>query len=305
MSFFQNPFPAEFRGFWSLSDRQFSLTFNCPGNSARSEEMVTCWNPPSNGYYDLSGNDSDDNPKNILNIRMTVNGSFKDWINLSINLTDNTNASLNPSPSNSSISSSQIVSILNSNPIFNSYFTSYLETFESGLSKERIIIKQKFPTSRMKFFILNGQAEETLGFNRRAGVAELPSYFERSKVWGGDISFPKDDLNCLVLLDPSSSVDANVINNAVDPKGVSLNYNSSYVKEDYELLEGRASGLFTFQKLTVDDSDRVTQIIEYPAGAKVGDLARKINYVFSGSNTNPYKVTEIPYLLRSEDFVTP
>lgn len=296
MSFFQNPFSSEFRGSWVLSDRQHSLTFPCPGNSGRSDEIVTCWIPPTNKIYDLSGNDSSGNPKNILNIRMTING-FKDWSNIYVSLTSDANSS--------EMIPDQIVSILNADPTFSSYFISYLGNFDSISLKERIIIKQKFSTSRMKFIILNGQAEEVLKFNYKAGVAELPSYFERSKVWGGDMSFPTDGINSLILLDSNSSVDQNVINNAVDAKGTRLNYNAGYVKEDYELLGGRASGLFTFQKLTVDASDRVTQIIEFPAGARVGDFARKINYTFSGSNTNPDKVTEIPYLLQNSDIVTP
>jgi hypothetical protein len=77
------------------------------------------------------------------------------------------------------------------------------------------------------------------------------------------------------------------------------------MKEDWQLLRGRSSGLFTFQKLTVDGSDRITQIIEYPAGALAGDFARKINYTYNGSNTNPSKVTEIPYVLADGDLVTP
>lgn len=303
MSFFQNPFVAEFRGSWVLSDRQHSLTFSCPGNSGRSEEMVTCWNKPSDGIYDLSANDADGNPTNILNIRMTINGGFKDWSTISIDLTDNSNASLNPAPVDSSISPYQIISILNSDPIFKSYFVASLENFEN--KKERIVIKQKFQTSRMKFFIINGQAEEILGFNARAGVAEMPSYFQRSKVWGGDMALLTDEINALVLLDTSSDVDSNIINNAVDSKGISLGYDSESTKEDYEFLEGRASGLFTFQKLTVDGSDRITQIIEYPAGAKAGDLARKIKYTFSGTNTNPSQVTEVPYMLTDADLITP
>ena len=303
MSFFQNPFASEFRGNWVLTDRQFSLTFSCPGNSGRSDEMIASWNPPSNGFYDLSGNDSDGNPKNILNIRMTVNGGFKDWSNISVNLTENTHAFLNPAPIASNITPSQIVSVLNTNPVFSSYFVSSLENFSS--KKEKIIIKQKFPTSRMKFFIINGQAEEVLKFNYKAGVAELPSYFERSKVWGGNMNVPLDNINSMVLLDPDLNVDAQVINSAIDSKENLLNYNSNSIREDYELLEGRASGLFTFKKITVDGNNRITQVIEYPAGAKVGDFAKKINYYFSGSNTNPDKITEIPYVLKSSDIVTP
>jgi hypothetical protein len=49
----------------------------------------------------------------------------------------------------------------------------------------------------------------------------------------------------------------------------------------------------------------LTQIIEYPAGAVAGDFARKINYTYSGGNTNPSKVTEVPYVLSNGDLVTP
>jgi hypothetical protein len=302
MTYFQNPFSSEFRGNWALGDRQHSLTFVCPGNSGRSEELVSSWNQPTNGTYDLSGSDVDGDSTNILTFRFSIN---QIWTNLEVDITDNSNASLNPAPTDSAMKPYEIVLILNSNPSFSSYFIASLEKFNSTGEHNRIIIRQKFPTSRMKYFVINGRAEEILRFNSRAGVAQLPSYFERSKVWGGDMSFPTDGINSLVLLEPESSVDDFVIDNAVDYKGISLNYDSTSVKEDYELLEGRASGLFTFQKLTVDNNDRVTQIIEYPAGAKVGDLARKINYTFSGSKTNPDKVTEIPYLLQSSDLVTP
>lgn len=302
MTYFQNPFSSEFRGNWVLGDRQHSLTFVCPANSGRSEELVSSWNEPTNGTYDLSGSDADSNSTNVLVFRFSIN---QIWTNLEVDITDNSNASLSPAPTDSAMKPHEIVSILNSDPSFSSYFVASLEKFDSTGERNRIIIKQKFPTSRMKYFVVNGRAEEVLGFNKRAGVAELPSYFERSKVWGGDMSFPTDGLNSLVLLDSNYSVDNDVIDNAVDYKGVNLNYDSSSIREDYELLEGRASGLFTFQKLTVDSNDRVTQIIEYPAGAKVGDLARKINYTFSGSKTNPDKVTEVPYLLQSSDLVTP
>jgi len=309
MSYFQNPFASEFRGSWVLGDRQYSLTFVCPQNTGRSEEIIAAWNQPNNGIYDLSGNDADGNLKSILKIRMSINGSYKEWVNIEIDLTDNSNAGLNPAPDASSIRPSQIISILNSNSSFSSYFAASLESFDQVL-KNKIIIKQKYPTSRMRYFVVNGGAEEVLGFNSRAGVAELPSYFRMHKVWGGDMSYPTDETNALVELSPSNSggssnVDNNVIDNAVDNKGNSLNLNSSSTKQDYELLEGRAPGLFTFQKITVDGSDRITEIIEYPAGAKVGDFARKIKYSYAGSNSNPSSVVEIPIVLQSGDLINP
>jgi hypothetical protein len=74
---------------------------------------------------------------------------------------------------------------------------------------------------------------------------------------------------------------------------------------DWRLLRGRGAGLFTFQKITVDSSDRTTQIIEYPAGAVAGDFARKINYTYSSSNKSPSSITEIPYVLTNADLLTP
>jgi hypothetical protein len=76
------------------------------------------------------------------------------------------------------------------------------------------------------------------------------------------------------------------------------------MKEDYELLGGR-SGLFTFKKITVDGSNRITQIIEYPSGAVTGDFAKKTNYTYTSANTNPDQITEIPYQLTANDLVTP
>lgn len=72
---------------------------------------------------------------------------------------------------------------------------------------------------------------------------------------------------------------------------------------DWELLRGR-SGIFNFQKITVDGSNRITQIIEYPTGALAGDFARKINYVYTAANTNPDQITEIPYTLAAADLIT-
>lgn len=309
MTYFQNPFSSEFRGNWVLGDRQHSLTFSCPANTGRSEELISAWKEPTNDIYDLSGSDVDGNPKNILKIKFTTNnGAF--WSILETSLTDNSNAGLNPAPTSSAINPSQIVSILNSDPSFTSYFVASLEKFNSFGNNNRIVIKQKFGITRMKFFVINEGAESEIGFNSRAGVAQLPSYFKKYKIHGGDASYPTDGTNAIVELDPSNSggasaVDDLIIDNAVDGKGISLNFDSSTIKEDYELLEGRASGIYTFQKITVDGSDRITEIIEYPAGASVGDLARKIKYSYAGSNTNPSSVTEIPYVIQSSDLLTP
>lgn len=311
MAYFQNPFLTEFRGNWVLGDRQYSLTFVCPPNVGRSETTISAWNPPSGTpeAYDLSGNDADGNSKAILNFRMSISGTFDHWANISVDLTNNTNASLNPAPTASAIKPTEIVAILNADPTFSSYFTASLAKFSNG-PNTRIVIRQNQDALRMKFFVLNNQAETVLRFNAKAGVAEMPAYFAKCKAWGGNMSDRVDGTYALVLLDPSNSggslnVDNDIVDNAVDSKGNSLNLDSNTTKEDWELLNGRASGLFTFQKLTVDGNDRITQIIEYPAGAIAGDFARRINYTYTSSNTNPSKVTEVPHVLTDSDLVTP
>jgi len=311
MAYFQNPFASEFRGSWVLGDRQYSLTFVCPPNTGRSSELVVAWNEPvgTPAVYNLSGNDADGNPNSILNIRISIDSGSQTWVNLPIDLTDNTYAGISPSPSSSAIEPKDIVVILNSNPTFSSYFTATLQKGASGLLN-KVAIRQKGEATRFKFFIINGQAEEVLKFNARAGVSQLPLYFAKCKVWGGDMSDPTDGSNWLVLLDPSnlggsSSVDNLVIDNATDSKGVSLGLNSHTQKEDWELLAGRGSGLFNFKKITVDTSDRITQVIEYPTGSGVGAFAKKTQYVYTNSNKNPTYVTEIPYVLKSSDLISP
>jgi hypothetical protein len=311
MAYFQNPFSTEFRGNWVLTDRQYSLTFVCPPNAGRSELLVSAWKEPTGSpeVFDLSGDDADDNSKSILTLRLSTNGSFQNYTNITVDLTSNTNAGLSPEPVASAMKPSEIVSIMNADPTFSTFFTAKLQKGNSGFNN-RIVIIQKLETSRMKFIVLNSGAETVLGFNARAGIAQLPSYFTRCKIWGGDMTEFSDGNNSLILLDPSNSggsseVDDSIIENAVNARGESLGLNSSEIKADWELLAGRASGLFSFQKLTVDSNDRITEIIEYPAGAKVGDLGRKTQYQYTGNNKNASQITKIPYVIKSEDLVTP
>ena len=313
MSYFQNPFLQEYRGNWVLGDRQYVLTFTCPPNSGRAMDYVMAWNRPVGlpAAYDLSGSDGDGNSKHVLSIRMSIDNGFQHWVILNINIADNTYANLSPAPVVSALEPSQIVKILNADPQFSLWFTARLEKYDSKDSYTKIILAQKLDATRMRFYIMNGKAETVLRFNSRAGVAELPTYFVRDKVWSPELDGGSVSGNAmLVLLSPTNSggtkvVDNDVIDMAVDAKGNSLNFDSHVELEDYQLLAGRASGLFTFQNIKVDSSDRITQIIEYPAGGSAGDLARKINYSYAGINRNPSQVTEIPYTLTDEDLVTP
>lgn len=155
----------------------------------------------------------------------------------------------------------------------------------------------------MRFYVNNGQAETVLKFNARAGVAEMPSYFMRYIV-GDTYRFDfSDGQNALVALDMDNNVDQDVVSNAVDVRGKNLGLDPSDESEDWELLRGR-SGIFNFQKIDVDDQDRIEEIIEYPAGARVGDLARKVTYTYTDDNKNPDTIKEIPYTLTDSDLLS-
>ena len=157
----------------------------------------------------------------------------------------------------------------------------------------------------MRFYVVNGGAEEVLKFNGRAGVAELPTWFDRHTI-ANRIAFT-DSMGVLIKLDPSgSNVDAAVIDNAVDKHGNDLGYSSGTVQADWQLLRG-SSDNFMFTKNTLDGNTppRITQTIVYPAGAKVGDMAKKTTYAYTATNLNPDKITQVPYVLTSGDLVTP
>jgi hypothetical protein len=283
MSFFQNPFTAEFKGHWPLRSsgdgKQQSLILDGNGNSGRGDDLVMSW--AGVGPFDLSGNDADGTAKRYLSVKFTSN--FTHWSVLRFDLT-----------AGAALTVTALVSTLNADANFTSFFT-------AASSNGILTFRQRLPVGRFRFFVVNGGAETVLKFNARAGVFEMPEYFVRHII-GGDET---DCLHTLVQLDPTNNdVDADVIDDAVDHKGNSLGYDSSNVKEEWEFLSG-SSGIFQFRKHTVDGSNRITQSIVYPAGSGVGDLAVKTVYTFTSANTVPTTVFEMPYTLQSGDLITP
>ncbi len=236
-----------------------------------------------------------------LNVIKFAFNDLKTWHSLSVNIASG-------AVSASAVTPSEIIGNLNNNATFSTYFTASLGNLgaldvSDAIDKNRIVIRQKKSATQFRFYIVNGRAEEKLKFNKKAGVAELPTYFSRHSI--NSQSTYADGQSALVPLTPGSVlVDAAVIDNAVNAHGISLGLTSGTVQADYQLLKGR-SGIFNFQKLTVDASDRITQIIEYHAGAVAGDLGRKIQYTYTGAKTKPDQITEIPLTLSSGDFVTP
>lgn len=289
MPFYQNPFTTEFEGNWVLADRHHMPKFVVAPNRGRGDEVVTVH---AEGPYDLSGNDADSNAKNVLNIRFALAGSeFKNWTSLACTITASSLAATTPA---------EIASSLNNNAEFSGWFTAHVVQKFPASGTDRLEIRANQESTKIKFYIINGQAEEVLLFNFKAGVAEIPSYFSRHTIDNDNF---EDSVNQLVFLDVgSNTVDADVVDNAVDGKGNSLGLDSSTVRDDYLMLEGR-SGQFIFTKQT-ESGGNITEKIEYHAGAKVGDLAKKTTYA-SYSNGVAAEIAEVPHVLESGDIITP
>jgi hypothetical protein len=286
MPFFQNVFTNDFIGTWVLADRQHSPDFNCGRNYGRGDEVVIVHAKES---YNLSGNDADGVAKALLTLSFAMNDP-NTWVDLAITISA---ASL------AAVKASEIKTSLDANATFADFFATTLEVFEDDKTP-RLMIRQRKPVTQFRFYIKNTGAETILKFNKFAGVAELPSYFARHTI-ANKATYP-DGIGHLIQLG-TTGVDANVITNAVDNKGISRNYTAS-AQADYLLLRGK-SGLFMHYKYTIDGSNRITQIIEYPAGALAGDLAKKTTMSYTAANTNPTLKAEVPYALQSADLITP
>jgi len=307
MSYYQNPFAEEFRGNWVLGDRQQALTFPCPSNAGRSADLITVWNE---GPYDLAGNDTDGVDKSILNLVFsTASGNlFKQWTVLGIDVAGAVPGVTTPA---------EIAAILNANVTFTTFFTVNListmlspfgatvstsrgsDLFPSG--SDRLVIKVN-TGKQVKFYVRNGQAESVLRFNARAGVAELPSYFDRHTV--SNIYAFEDCQNAIIGLDMALNIDKAVVTNATDAKGNILGYTTT-IQPDWKLLKGR-SGIFNVQVISFVNAPgadyRIAQIIEFPAGAKVGDMSRRITYKYPAvAVTQPNQIFECPYQLTSAE----
>lgn len=273
MAFFQNVFDQEFQGYLAatgVGGMKFSPTFRIDPNVNMQSQQVA-WNK---GPYDFS-------TSGILIFNFAWDVNFKQWASVSIDVSGTTAAST---------SASEVISALNSDPIFSSVLIAKIIELDGGQS---VSISKK-TAKNLKFYFSNSGAETKLKFNKKAGVAELPNYFERHTV--KNTNNYEDSAGMLIKLDKDDEIDQKIIQTA--------GLNPFDIKEDWELLRGR-SNLFKFKKITVDGNDRTTEIIEYPAGAIAGDFAKKINYSYNGSDKNPNKVTEIPYVLKTEDLITP
>lgn len=274
MPFFQNPFNQEFRGSMPFGDRQYSLTFSVPANKNQSQTMISYNAEP----YNFS-------TYNTLTINFAIDVDYKNYASISVNVAGSTA---------SATKASEVVTALNANAGFSAWFIASLaDPTGQVVTGNQVLIRPL--KQQIRVYITNAGAEQKLRFNAKAGVAELPSYYARDTV-ANRFAFPDGNACLIQLNEGDATVDQPIITAA--------GFDYSAMQADWQLLGGRV-GLFNFQKMTVDGSNRITQIIEYAAGSTAGMLGRKITYAYSGSNTSPSQVAEVPYVLTSGDLITP
>lgn len=279
MPYFQNVFDSEFRGTWILGDRQYTLNFNLKGN-LNTPTLMMCFVP---GPYNFSTN-------NTLTINYAIDPTLKQFQTLAINVSGAVP---------SATQAWEVAVALNANPTFSALWTASTRAYNNTLTDingqgQIVYLQSSRPNTAIKAYISNTGAEEAMHFNANAPIGQLPVYFNRHSIPNA-LTY-SDSFGMLLPLDVTNGYIQSIISaQGQDP---------TTVKPDWQLLAGR-SGLFNLKSQVVDGSNRVTSSIEYPAGASAGDLSIMTKYTYSGANTTPSTVSQIPYTLTSGDLITP
>lgn len=266
--FFQNVLDQEFRGTLLGSDRQYTMNFNLGANTNRTDLMVA-WNPEP---YDFS-------VYPIFTINYSLDFNLPNFPFIDVNV-----VGINPNTT----AAHEVATRLNSDTLFAPLFEAGVQEMSN---KKHVYIRSKRPKSVMRIFVSNSSAERSLKFNKKAPVGELPSYFRK---WSLQEAAVHPTLGgTLLALDGSNPDDAQVITAA--------GFDPTNPKKDWQLLAGRTDA-FTFKKKAYA-SGVISSMIIYPAGAQVGDLAKKVVYDYTGSDL--VGEMEIPYILTSGDMISP
>ncbi len=165
MSFFQNLF-NDYEGCWILDEfKGYSLNFKVSGNKNKGDAMV-CYNSEP---YDLSASGN-------LTINFAFDKEFKNYASFTVNVAGTTPAAT---------MASEIRDILNATPAFSDWYTAGIESADNnpaGNGPQRVYIRQKKSKLDFRTYITNTNAELILKFNKFAGIADIPSYFEKDTI---------------------------------------------------------------------------------------------------------------------------
>jgi hypothetical protein len=305
MPFFQNPFDVDWSGTWILADHRFMPQFKI-GPNRNTADWMRAWVAEP---YDCSTN-------NTLTINYAFDLDRKNYASIAVNV-----AGATPSATGAI----EVCNALNANASFAELWLAQpistastkggaLGSPSQPLGVNNInspnpgtavdqpspgntgpytvgITSVKRPKQAMRVYISNTGAELALGFNRKAPVAQLPTYFSRHTI-PNRFTF-SDCTATLVQLDTTNPVDQQVISNA--------GQDYTQVTPDWAMLQGKSEVYKCF--VNTYSGSNLTSQIEYNTGAKAGDLVKKTYYTYS--STNVVTQAEIPYVLQASDLLTP
>ncbi len=154
--FFQNPIGEEFRGSWPI-DQQANFIINANLNNIA--EMISGNAEP----YDFS-------VVNTLVINIAYDPNRMGYMPIAVNV-----AGAIPAQT----TATEVVALLNANPLFNDNFTAMVVNYLRGGTASgppfKIRIRSKRPYQAVRIYVTNAGAEQKLNFNYRALVKEMPS----------------------------------------------------------------------------------------------------------------------------------
>ena len=335
MSYFQNLFNDYF-GYYTIGDSSgYKLSFKVPANKNHGEFLINF----NNGPYDFTSFGS------VLTFNFAFDPAFKNWSSFTVDV-----AGTDPAAT----TVYEIISILNNDANFKEWYTATL------YNNSQIGIRQKRPAIQFHTYISNSQAEFVLKFNKYAGIADIPSYFNKDTIENrfetitsnghlirlgktiveNTVANPtvltvenhgltNGDTIYIVNSNSTPSIDGSRTVTVIDNDTFSIPVNVtvagssgemlnekdyqvvfdagidySTMLKDYQHLHGRCEQI-RFTNNTFDGSTRIIKQIIYPAGSAAGMLGRKITYTYTGGNTVPTTIVEIPYVLTSSDIISP
>lgn len=279
MPYFQNISDQEFRGNWILGDRQYTLNFNLKGN-LNTPTLMMSFTP---GPYNLSTDTT-------LTINYAIDPTLKQFQPLAINVTG---------AIPSATQAWEVAAALNANPTFAALWTASSRALNNKLTDpagqaQIVYLQSSRQNTAIRAYITNAGAEKHLHFNAKAPIGQLPIYFSRHSI-PSILTYP-DSYGLLLPLNVGDAYTQTII--------VAQGQDPTTVKPDWQLLAGR-SGIFNLKSQVVDGSNRVTSSIEFPAGAQSGDLAIQTKYTYTGANTTPSTISQLPYTLIAGDLYIP
>jgi len=250
MAYFLNPFAEEFRGNLLLADRGHALTYVIRPNNGRTTEIVFSHATPTSDVFDLAGSDANGGDKSVLTLSICVDN--RRYNDLTVDIAGAT-------PAATTIS--EIVTLLNADSLFSSYFTAAYE-FLHKTDQIPLRVSIKCKKQLTKFYVKNKGAESVLKFNAKAGVADIPTYFLRHVI--GNESYAEGETSNSII-----SLSKFIVANTVATPSVITSYNHGLTTGDIITIANSNSN-------AVIDGDRTVTVVSadtFTAGANVATTA--------------------------------